>query len=218
MAALRRGRLITLEGGEGTGKSTQTRLLAERLHGLGHEVVTTREPGGSPFAEQVRAFIIAASTAPHAPMAEALLFLAARADHLAQRIRPALERGAFVICDRFTDSTLVYQGLAGGVPPATLEALDRLVVGDDHPDLTLVLDLDPVEGLARALTRSGGKQLDDRYESREIDYHRRLREGFLTIARSEPARCVVVDASESEPRVASAIWSAVSERLAGAWV
>src|SRR5690606_18081710 len=148
-----RGKFITFEGGEGAGKSTQAQLLAERLKARDIQVVLTREPGGSAFAEQVRELILGSNTADHGRLAEALLFSAARADHLERTIRPALEAGQWVICDRFADSTRVYQGVAGGLPKAIIEALERIVVDDTVPDLTIVLDLPATDGLARARGR-----------------------------------------------------------------
>src|SRR5258706_9392426 len=174
-----RGRFITLEGGEGTGKSTQARLLQSRLEAAGRRVVLTREPGGSPFAEQVRELLIGQATAPHSPLSEALLFNAARHDHLERTIRPALAAGAFVVCDRFADSTRVYQGAAGGLSLDKLETLERLVVGDTVPDLTFILDLPAAEGLARASRRrqqqGAAVAVVDAYEQRPLAFHERLR-------------------------------------------
>lgn len=212
-----RGKFITFEGGEGAGKSTQARLLAERLRAKGIEVVLTREPGGSAFAEQVRELILNPDTADHSALAETLLFSAARADHLERTIRPALAAGHWVICDRFSDSTRVYQGVAGGVPKAVIEALERLVVNDTVPDVTFVLDLPAAEGLARAQGRSdqmmpaGTKP--DGYEGRPLSYHERLRDGFLMIATAEPERCVVVDAMQRQEEVAEQIWGTIEMRL-----
>lgn len=206
------GLFITFEGGEGAGKSTQARLLAERLRALGREVVATREPGGTPFAERVRALILDADTPAHAPLAEALLFYAARADHLERVIRPALARGAVVICDRFSDSTEVYQCFAGGLAPAAFSAIEAAVVGAARPDLTLILDLDPAAGLARAAARGDLNA----YDARAMAFHQRLRQGFLAIARREPDRCKVVDASQPVGVIASALWSAVEPLLASA--
>lgn len=212
-----RGKFITFEGGEGAGKSTQARLLAERLRAKGIEVVLTREPGGSAFAEQVRELILNPDTADHSALAETLLFSAARADHLERTIRPALAAGHWVICDRFSDSTRVYQGVAGGVPKAVIEALERFVVNDTVPDVTFVLDLPAAEGLARAQGRSdqmmpaGTKP--DGYEGRPLSYHERLRDGFLMIATAEPERCVVVDAMQRQEEVAEQIWGTIEMRL-----
>ena len=212
-----RGKFITIEGGEGAGKSTQARLLAERLRAKGIHVVLTREPGGSAFAEQVRDLILGPSTADHSALAEALLFYSARADHLERTIRPALEAGQWVICDRFSDSTRVYQGIAGGLPKGVVEALERLVVGDTVPNVTIVLDLPASEGLARAQGRNdraapAGAEPDS-YEGRPLSYHERLRDGFLMIATAEPERCVVIDALQPKEEVAEQVWSTVEMRL-----
>lgn len=218
------GTFITFEGGEGAGKSTQARLLAARLEALGHAVVVTREPGGTPFAEQVRALLLSPATAPHGAMAEALMFYAARADHLDKVIRPALAERKFVICDRFSDSTDVYQsharaGDADGLDRATFDMLERAVVATTRPSLTIVVDIDPAIGHARAATRRTGASgaagaQADAYERRDIEFHETLRRGFLAIAEAEPQRCVVVDGALSEAAVADAVWSAVTSRLA----
>ncbi len=206
-----RAPFITFEGGEGAGKTTQTRLLADRLAAIGIACVVTREPGGSPFAEEVRALLLSGHLPPRGPMAEALLFLAARVDHVAETIMPALEAGQWVISDRFADSTFAYQGAAGGVPRATLAGLHHLVLGDFRPDLTLILDLPPEIGLARAGAR--GQSAVDRFESRELAYHEALRQGFLAIAAEEPQRCAVIEASGSPEDVAARAWRIVEARL-----
>lgn len=209
------GRFITFEGGEGSGKSTQARKLAERLRVGGIDVLLTREPGGSPFAEQVRGLLLGGTLAPHPPISEALLFSAARADHLAGTIRPALAAGRWVICDRFADSTRVYQGAAGGVPEADLDTLERLVVGPTAPDLTLILDIEARAGLARATSRREaieGSEIDP-FESRALAFHEKLRAGYLEIARREPGRCVVVDAGAEAEAIAARIWALVDARL-----
>jgi dTMP kinase len=215
------GRFITFEGGEGAGKSTQARLLAERLKARGIDVVLTREPGGSPFAEQVRDLILRTDTAPHPPLAEALLFCAARIDHLEKTIRPALAAGRWVICDRFSDSTRVYQGAAGGVPADALEALERLVVGATRPDLTLILDLAPADGLARADARRipagpSSEARADAYESRHLAFHERLRAGYAAIARAEPRRCALIDGARPVDQVAAEVWAETEARLLAA--
>jgi dTMP kinase len=211
-------RFITFEGGEGTGKSTQARRLADALRAGGREVVLTREPGGTPFAEQVRDLILAGSTAQHGPIAEALLFFAARSDHVEALIRPALQRGAWVICDRFSDSTRVYQGAAGAMPLDAIEAINQIVVGDTRPDLTLILDMDPAQGLARATERRTAKghtsAAPDPYEQRNLDFHRRLRDGYLEIARADPARCRVIEASGAPDLVQQRVHNVVLERFA----
>ena len=221
--AMQTGRFITFEGGEGTGKSTQVKLLGERLNRAGFATVITREPGGSPFAERVRDVILDPQTPPHSALSEALLFYAARADHLEKRIRPARSAGQWVISDRFSDSTRVYQTLAGGLPLATFETLERLVVGDARPDLTLLLDLPAELGLERARQRresggtgppsSDGARAADAYEARDISFHARLRDGFLALARAEPDRCVVIDARQPIDAIADAVWAAVRARL-----
>ena len=208
---MRAGRFITFEGGEGTGKSTQVRRLAERLREVGHEVVLSREPGGSPGAEEIRRLLVTGEAERWTPTAETLLLYAARSDHLDRVIRPALSRGAWVVCDRFADSTRAYQGAAGGVSPGLLAALEREVLEGDTPDLTLVMDLPAATGLGRANGRGGA---ETRFESKAGGFHDRLREAFLEIAVAEPERCVVVDASGPEADVADRIWSFVHERLA----
>lgn len=210
-----RGRFITFEGGEGAGKSSQVGRLAEHLRGLGHEVVVTREPGGSPGAEAIRHVLLSGVAEAFGPLAEAALFAAARADHLDQTIRPALEAGHWVVCDRFVDSSRVYQGLAGEVSADRLRELEAASVGADMPDLTLLLDV-PVEiGLARATKRRGSDAVD-RFERDEASVHERRRQAFLDLARAEPGRFVVVDAGQDPATVAEAIWYAVRSRLAPA--
>ncbi|MCC6889920.1 MAG: dTMP kinase [Hyphomicrobiales bacterium] len=207
-----RGRFITFEGGEGTGKSSQAVLLAQKLRTLGIGVALTREPGGSPGAEIIRHVLLSGAAKPLGPAAEAILFAAARDDHIRQTIEPALARGRWVICDRFTDSTRVYQGDLGGVDPKLLRALERVSVGDLKPDLTFVLDA-PVEiALARAQARRGDAD-GDRFESESRDYHERLRDAFRMLALSQPDRCVLVDASGMRQSIADQIWRVVSERL-----
>jgi dTMP kinase len=229
------GQFITFEGGEGSGKSTQAKLLAEKLKARGFDVVVTREPGGSPFAERLRTVLLDPETPPHSPLSEALLFYAARADHLETVIRPSLQRGAWVICDRFSDSTRVYQSYAGSLSPRVVEALDLLVVNHTTPDLTLIIDVPADLGLARAEVRAREKNksaivaptrpgqdkpsrdpsplLSDRYEARTSDFHYKLREGFLDIAKKAPDRCTVVDGQLDQEMVAKAVWAAVAVRL-----
>lgn len=206
-----RGRFITLEGGEGAGKSTQIKRLAARLTARGHKVVTTREPGGAPGAELIRELLVTGETGRWAPRTEALLHFAAREEHLARTIRPALERGDWVISDRFVDSTMAYQGVAQGLGPDFITQLRDLVVGDDMPVLTLILDIDPEIGLNRAGKRAISGE--DRYERMDILFHKELRQAFENIARSEPGRCALIHAEDSEDEVAAAIWRAVEERL-----
>ena len=207
-----RGRFITFEGGEGAGKTTQIRRLAERLSDLAPETVITREPGGSPGAELLRDLLVRGSVDRWSPTSETLILYAAREDHLQRLIRPALARGAWVLSDRFADSTRAYQGAAGGADTTLIAALERAVVGADQPDLTLILDV-PVElGLSRAHGRGGA---ETRFEDKGVAFHNRLRDAFLVIAQNEPARCVVIDATQPPDVVAEAIWTVVSARLAG---
>jgi dTMP kinase len=199
------GLFITFEGGEGGGKSTQVARLAEALRADRRQVLTTREPGGSPGAEAVRHVLLSGAAEPLGPRMEAILFAAARSDHVEQVIRPAVAAGKVVLCDRFMDSSRVYQGVTGNIEPAFMAALERATVNGMRPDLTIVLDLDPVEGLRRAAARRGAGEGADRFEKEEVDLHRRRREAFLAIARAEPDRCVVLDAGRPEEQVAAQI-------------
>jgi dTMP kinase len=207
-----KGRFITLEGGEGVGKSVQAKRLEERLAAFGLAVVRTREPGGSPGAEALREAILTGFAADFNPAAQALLFSAARVDHLDKTILPALARGAWVVSDRFADSTRAYQGAAGNLPQGFIASLERLTLGSNHPDLTLILDLDPEVGLRRATERRRTGPAD-RFESEGLPFHQTLRRAFLDIAAAEPRRCAIVDANGSEDEVAAAIWAAVESRL-----
>ncbi|OXE35519.1 MAG: dTMP kinase [Phenylobacterium zucineum] len=209
---MQRGKFITLEGGEGVGKSTQIRRLIARLSDQGREVVATREPGGSPGAESIRDLVLRGTADRWSPVTETLLMYAARRDHIERVIAPALAAGRWVVCDRYADSTRAYQGAAGGVDPAFIAALETYVLEDVRPDLTLVLDLDPSVGLARATERAGGEM---RFESKGAAFHTRLRQAFLDIAAQEPARCAVIPASGSPDEVEALIWSAVQERWHG---
>lgn len=209
--ALRRGRFITFEGGEGAGKSTQMKRLAAALAERGIAVVETREPGGTPDAEAIRSFILSGRARPLGGGGEAVLFAAARADHVDRVIRPALARGAFVLSDRFTDSTRAYQG-ADGVDTALLDGLETLAVGETRPDLTVILDLPAETGLARAAARRGAGDAD-RFEGETIAKHEARRRIFLEIAAREPGRCAVIDATRGVDDVAAEIWQVVSERL-----
>ncbi|KQT60862.1 thymidylate kinase [Methylobacterium sp. Leaf456] len=205
-----RGVFITFEGGEGAGKSTQIARLAATLRaGSGREVVTTREPGGTPRAEGFREALLRGVAKPFGPFAEALMFAAARIDHVDGLIRPSLERGAIVLCDRFADSTRAYQGAAGGLDPALIASLERVTLGDLRPNLTLILDLPAPAGLARA-RRRGETEAPDRFEAEALGFHERLRAAFLAIAEAEPARCRVIDASPGPDAVEAAIRRAVA--------
>lgn len=206
------GLFITLEGGEGTGKSTQARRLATLLRGRGRDVVETREPGGSPGAEAVRHVLLSGAAQPLGPAAEALLFAAARTDHVDRLIRPALMAGRDVVCDRFIDSTRVYQGAVGAVAPELLDALEALAAGTTLPDLTIVLDVPPDIGLARAAARGKGA-VADRFEQEGAAYHAAVRDAFLARAAAAPERCVVVDATADADAVAEAVARIVAERL-----
>jgi dTMP kinase len=210
-----RGRFISFEGGEGAGKSTQAGLLAQRLRELGINVVVTREPGGSPGAEIIRHVLLSGGAKPFGPDAEAILFAAARADHVAGTIAPALERGDWVICDRFIDSTRVYQGVLGEVDPRIIRGLERLAVGDTMPELTLVLDVPPKAGLERAAARRGTAAAD-RFESEAAEFHTKLRRAFQALVKSEPARCVMIDTRRPKQKVADQIWEIVQTRFAPA--
>ena len=205
-----RGRFITFEGGEGAGKSTQVRRLAMRLEAEGREAVTTREPGGSPGAESIRDLVLRGSADRWSPVTETLLMYAARRDHIERVIAPALERGAWVICDRFADSTRAYQGGAGDVDAGLITALETHVLEGVHPDLTLVFDLPPEIGLERAFGRD---MFEVRFETKDFDFHTRLRAAYLAIAHDEPGRCVIIDASGTEDEVAALVWRAVTDRL-----
>jgi len=205
-----RGRFITLEGGEGAGKSTQAHLLAVALRGRGFEVVVTREPGGSPRAEKIREAILSGLIAPLGPVAEAMMFTAARIDHLDKTIRPALKRGAWVVCDRFADSTRAYQGALGNLDPRLIRSLERIAIGPCKPDLTIMVDVLADVGMARAAQRGVAP---DRFEAEGAAFHEALRRSFLEIAASEPERCVVVNGALDLGSVTRAIWSAVESRL-----
>ena len=215
-----RGKFITFEGGEGAGKTTQSAVLAEHLRRVGIAVLQTREPGGTPRAEAIREVLLSGKAKKFGPLGEAVLFYAARESHLELAIRPALERGTWVICDRFSDSTRAYQGAAGGLPLYAIETIDRAVVGSTQPDLTIIFDLPPELGLKRAAARKAqsasgeaAENVPDRFEAMNMAFHRSLREEFLAIAKQEPKRCVVIDATETPRRVEDKIWEIVRERF-----
>jgi len=188
------GKFITFEGGEGTGKSTQTVLLADYLNDQGHKVLLTREPGGSDGAELIRALLVSGDVGRWSPITEVLLLYAARAEHWANVIAPALERGEWVICDRFADSTLAYQGYGHGVDRVFISKLFAAVIGTRQPDWTFVFDLDPTIGVQRALRRHTS---ENRFEHMDMGFHNRVRAGFLKIAQQNPHRCHVIDANQS---------------------
>ena len=208
------GRFITLEGGEGAGKSTQSERLRRRLEARGLQVVTTREPGGSPRAERIRTFLLSGGGKPWGAFAETMLFASARADHVDRTIGPALGDGTFVICDRFVDSTRVYQGHVGDVSASLISALERAAIRGTRPDLTLVLDVPAKLGLARASQRrelAGGPT--DRFESEGLSFHMQVRDAFLAIAAAEPERCAVIDAAGAPDSVERLVWAEVEARL-----
>ncbi|HML29385.1 MAG TPA: dTMP kinase [Hyphomicrobium sp.] len=204
---MKRGKFITFEGGEATGKSTQAKRLAERLERAGIPVIVTREPGGTPVGEDVRALIM--KDRPTDPVTELLLFAAARAEHMTSVIRPALDDGTWVISDRFIDSTRVYQGKLYGLERAFIEQLEKFIVAPDYPDLTLILDLPPSAGIERAELRG----TLSRYDAERIETHEALREGFLEIAEQEPQRCVLIDGHLPLESVETAVWQAVTAHL-----
>ncbi|WP_290816537.1 dTMP kinase [Ferrovibrio sp.] len=215
---LGRGHFITLEGGEGAGKSTQVKRLAAALSARGIEVVQTREPGGTPGAEDIRTLLVTGDLGRWDAMTETLLHYAARRAHVEKTVKPALARGIWVISDRFADSTMAYQGYAGSVGREAVAALHKLVLGDFAPDLTLVLDLPVETGLARAKARMTGTgqapgQIEDRYERMGLAFHESLRAAFHEIARREPERCRLIDADGNPDQVAAALWQAVATRF-----
>ena len=209
-------RFITFEGGEGVGKSTQVKRLLANLERLSITAVRTREPGGTPKAEAIRSFILQGRSESWGPGAEAVLFAAARLDHVNELIAPNLRNGTWVISDRFHDSTRAYQGLTGGVDDKLIDGLEILALDGHSPDLTIVLDMEPEAAFERVAQREledGLKATGDRFEKEEIEWHKRLRGGFLSIAQSNPDRCVVISAEQSEDALEAAIWTAVCERF-----
>lgn len=210
---MRQGFFISFEGGEGAGKSTQIERLASKLRAKKYDVVVTREPGGSSGAEAVRHVILSGAAEALGPRMEAMLFAAARSDHVEQLIRPAIERGAIVLCDRFVDSSRVYQGVTGGLSPDFMETLEKVTVNGMMPDMTIIFDIDPIEGLRRADARRSSGDAPDRFEKETVEMHRQRREAFLAIAEAEPDRCVVIDAASSPDEVDDAVTEAVFSRL-----
>ena len=207
-----RGGFITLEGGEGAGKSTLIAGLKAELAARGLEIVVTREPGGTPNAESLRDMLLCGETDRWSPIAEALLMYAARVDHVERLIAPALERGAYVLCDRFADSTLAYQGAAGGVDLSRIRALHAAVLGEFAPDATLILDISPEAGLARTVSRG---EDPTRFEKLGMEFHQKLRQGFLDIAAGEPDRCAVIPAEQSQSDVLAAAMTELEARMPG---
>ncbi len=219
MNANQRGKFITLEGGEGVGKSTQSKRLVGFLEDRGIDVLRTREPGGSDGGEQIRELLVKGKPGRWTPVAEVFLHSAARADHVTRVIEPALAAGRWVISDRFTDSTLAYQGYGHGLPLDVVTGLNALATGDLKPDLTFILDVPVDQGLARAGARADEGQegeeetREDRYERMDESFHERLREGYLEIARNEPDRCVVIETTQPPDQVARLISDTISNRL-----
>lgn len=209
-------RFITFEGGEGVGKSTQVKRLITRLNRNSISAIRTREPGGTPKAEAVRAFILQGRSESWGPGAEAVLFAAARLDHVNQLIAPSLDAGKWVISDRFHDSTRAYQGLTGGVDDKLIRGLEAVALNGRNPDLTLVLDMDPEAAFKRLQERELEQALQatgDRFEKEDLDWHRRLRQSFLDIAKNNPERCVVIPAGQSEDALELEIWDTLRRRF-----
>ena len=207
------GFFITFEGGEGAGKSTQIERLARRMRAKKYEVLVTREPGGSPGAEAVRHVLLSGAAEPFGPKMEAILFAAARSDHVEQVIRPAVERGSIVLCDRFIDSSRVYQGVTGGIDADFMKALEAVAINGMMPDMTLIFDIDPAEGLRRATLRRGTEAIADRFEKERLAIHQARREAFLAIAAAEPQRCIVVNAAADPDTVENVVTATVFAAL-----
>jgi dTMP kinase len=204
------GRFITLEGGEGGGKSTQAKRLAKALEAKGKTVLLTREPGGSPGAEEIRALLVNGEPGRWDVLTETLLIYAARADHVGRTIGPALLAETWVVSDRFSDSTYAYQGAGRGLARETIRRIDAIVLDDFKPDFTLVLDVEPETGLKRAHARGGA---ESRFENFDRSFHEKLRQAFVDIAKRNPDRCALIDAAQDEDAVAEAIWAAVARRF-----
>jgi len=213
-ASLPRGFFVTFEGVEGSGKSTQQALLARRLRGEGYPVAELHEPGSTPVGEHLRPLLLRATGAPPVPFAELCLYLAARAQLTAEVIAEALDGGLVVLCDRFVDSTAAYQGYGRGLDVVLIERLNREATGGIWPQLTVLLDLDPAVGLARLAGRAeAGTDGPDRFEREALAFHRRVREGYLALARAEPGRFLVLDAKREPGPIATEIWEGVDPRL-----
>ncbi|HXV31004.1 MAG TPA: dTMP kinase [Sinorhizobium sp.] len=212
--SLTKGLFVTFEGGEGAGKSTQMRLLADSLGARGYDVLTTREPGGSVGAEAVRHVLLSGAAEAFGIRMEAILFAAARSDHVEQVIRPALEQGMIVLCDRFMDSSRVYQGVTGNLDPAFVETLERVAVNGVIPDCTIIFDLPAAVGLERARRRAANEG-PDRFEKEQLETHEKRREAFLDIAEADPERCRVVDATRPPEAIAAEVLSLVEALLPG---
>lgn len=212
-----KGLFITLEGGEGAGKSTQSRRLKSVLEDLGRDVILTREPGGTPEAEKIRDLLVQRDGGNWTPMAECLLFFAARQMHVETLIKPALAQGKIVICDRFTDSTVAYQGYGHGFDISTIRAIEKLTLGGFKPDITFILDLPVADGLQRSLKQKdiskGKENTEDRFEKLQHNFHEKLRQGFLEIASQDKQRCVIVDARQSADDVYHSIWGYIKNAL-----
>jgi len=212
-----KGLFITLEGGEGAGKSTQSRRLKSALEDAGRDVVLTREPGGTPEAEKIRDLLVQRDGGNWTPMAECLLFFAARQMHVETLIKPAIAAGKIVICDRFTDSTIAYQGYGHGFDIPTIRQIEHLTLGGFKPDITFLLDLPVAEGLSRSLRQkdvsSGRENTEDRFEKLQREFHEKLRQGFLTIAKEDAKRCMIIDALKSADDVYELIWGRVQNAL-----
>jgi dTMP kinase len=214
----KKGIFITLEGGDGTGKSTQIKLLHQALAAAGVDTLTTREPGGTPQAERIRTLLLQRDSGSFDPMTEALLLFAARREHLVSKIWPALEKGQWVISDRFADSSRAFQGYGMGLDLQVIENLYQMVAGKFQPDLTFIFDIDPEAGINRSLSRSQvtpnkAESTEDRYERMGLEFHRRLRKGFLEIAKAFPARCVIIDAAQDIKVVHRQLLKVVSTRF-----
>ena len=216
MSTISRGFFVTFEGGEGAGKTTQIRTLAARLRGEGHDVLETVEPGGTGIGRQIRRVFLDARNENLSAAAELLLVFAARAQNVEESILPALAEGRVVLCDRFTDSTLVYQGAVRGLGAEAVLQVDRIACGGLRPTLTFYLDIDPETGLARARLRNAqdAANPETRFDDQDLDFHRRVREAYLELARAESGRIVTIDASAAPEAVAAAIWDRTAERLA----